>query len=73
MSIDPETETLLSLMQVAERLDVHPMTARRWHAQGVAGVQLETVKVGGRRFTSDAALRRFLEEVNRPPQEGRSL
>ncbi|MBX3437201.1 MAG: DUF1580 domain-containing protein [Planctomycetaceae bacterium] len=35
-------------------------TLHRWRLHGVRGHKLETVLVGGRRFTSDEALERFI-------------
>lgn len=64
MAIDIETETLITLTQAANRVPgekVHPMTVRRWHRVGVRGIKLETVVVAGRRWTSHAALFRFLK------------
>jgi len=62
--IDPTTESLLTLPEVAQRLGKHPMTVRRWQFEGVGGCLLDTVKIGGRRYTSDLALRRFFEAIN---------
>lgn len=42
---------------------VHPKTVWRWATAGVRGVQLETVFVGGQRFTTREALSRFCEAV----------
>jgi hypothetical protein len=41
---------------------------RRWADTGVDGVVLETVKVGGRRFTSLEAIERFLSRINGHPE-----
>ena len=59
MSINPDAEELLSFSDVASRHDVHVATVRRWHLSGVAGVKLETIRIGGKRYTSDQALHRF--------------
>ena len=37
----------------------------RWISKGIAGVRLETVMRGGRRFTSEEAVQRFFTEVTR--------
>ena len=41
---------------------VHIASIYRWIKKGVAGVQLETLFVGGRRYTSQEALERFFIE-----------
>ena len=40
---------------------LHRSTPARWALYGVNGVRLETTKIAGRRFTSAAAVRTFLE------------
>ena len=37
----------------------HGATIWRWHKRGISGVKLETILIGGRRFTSKEALARF--------------
>jgi hypothetical protein len=63
--IDLANEKLLSLSQAARSLPgpPHPNTLWRWHQRGVRGVKLETVLIGGRRFTSFEALERFVHGV----------
>jgi hypothetical protein len=41
-----------------------PATLFGWANRGVRGVRLESCRIGGRRFTTLAALRRFLDAVN---------
>lgn len=41
----------------------HRCTVGRWVRQGVRGVKLETVPIGGRDVTSKQAVRRFLDRV----------
>lgn len=55
-------EGLLSIVDAAEAegLRISPKTTIRWALHGTGGVRLETVKVGGRRLTSRAAIRRFV-------------
>src|SRR5688572_3115854 len=43
---------------------VSGVTAWRWAKQGLAGVRLETVRIGACRFTSMAALTRFFQQVD---------
>lgn len=44
----------------------HLSTMCRWANQGVNGVKLETVKVGGATCTSREALHRFFERCSNP-------
>lgn len=62
--IDIHKESLLSMSQAARSLPHRPNTSTlwRWHASGVRGIRLETVLVGGQRFTSREALQRFVEQ-----------
>lgn len=63
------TDELLTLNAAAKRLPkgrtgkpVHVATLHRWaSAGGLSGIRLETVKVGGVRYTSAEALERFVE------------
>ena len=56
-----DNEPLLSLAQAAASLPFPTTTAalHHWARRGVRGVRLEVKRVGGRLFTSRAALRRF--------------
>jgi len=60
--IDLGTETVLSLNQAAKAAPGRPHLATiwRWAQRGVKGVKLETIVVGGRRFTSSEAIERFI-------------
>jgi hypothetical protein len=44
-------------------------TLTRWSRRGVYGIRLETLRIGGRRYTSKQAIARFLEALNRPEDE----
>jgi hypothetical protein len=44
----------------------HTSTVIRWALRGLRGVRLETILVGGRRYTSVEAIERFLERLNEP-------
>ena len=37
----------------------HPSTFQRWRIRGVHGIKLESVLVGGKRYTTEEALNRF--------------
>lgn len=53
----------------------HVSTGYRYAMQGIRGVVLETVKVGGKRFTSRQAIMRFIAALTRvttPSQNARS-
>jgi hypothetical protein len=41
----------------------HSSTIWRWHQHGCRGVKLETVVIGGRRFTSREAIKRFIAKT----------
>jgi len=59
--IDISAEQLLTLSQAARSLPgkVNVSTLWRWYQRGCRGVRLETVVIGGRRYTSKEALERF--------------
>lgn len=65
--IDIRLERLLTLAQAAKLIPgrqgkaLAVSTIHRWALDGVCGVQLETVLVGGRKMTSVEALQRFVE------------
>lgn len=69
--IDYNKEELIPLTQAPEHLPwgrqgrpVHVSTVWRWVYRGVGGVKLESIKIGGTRYTSREALRRFLDQLN---------
>ena len=70
--ISIETERLISLTEATRHLPkrngkpIHYSTLFRWAQRGVRGRKLETVLVGGTRFTSLEALGRFLNAANTP-------
>lgn len=63
--IDVSTETTIPLSEVPKHIParngrrVHRATVWRWAADGVRGVTLETVKIGGATYTSTEAIARF--------------
>lgn len=68
-------ETLLPFGKPAAYWPVRPVPAmsalHRWRLTGIKGVngqmvKLETVKIGGRRFTSKEAVLRFIWNQNEP-------
>ena len=63
MSIDIETERMVPLAQSPKHIPGRPnaSTPYRWATVGVrGGIRLETVVVGGKRFTSIEAIQRFI-------------
>lgn len=52
----------------AEGIDISSKTALRWCIAGLRGVQLETLKIRGRRMTSRQAMRRFIAATQDLPR-----
>jgi hypothetical protein len=69
MATDILTETRLSPSQAAGTLDVSVGTVWRWLLKGVKGHKLESAIIGGRRFTSQESLSRFVAKLNAGPGE----
>jgi len=65
MAIDIRSEQLLSINGATKSLHGRPhiSTVWRWIQRGVRGVKLETVLIGGRRYTSNEALERFVSRT----------
>lgn len=69
--VDPATEQLLLLTEASAIINPshppHIATIWRWATAGLkGGIRLESIKVGGQRFTSREAIRRFLVRINEP-------
>lgn len=68
--IDPSVETMMPLAKAARIVNPsnppHVATIWRWASAGVSGVRLESVKLGGVRFTSREAVARFIRRLNEP-------
>lgn len=70
VAIDIRSETVITFEMAATSLPcpdgkrVSPRSVRRWTYVGLRGVILESVKVGGRRFTTEEAVHRFLSRLN---------
>lgn len=68
--IDTREEKLIPLTAAARIVPgrtgngCHVATVWRWAERGVGGKRLETVKVGGQRYTSEEALSRFIAECS---------
>ena len=64
--IDLSTETLIPWQQVAKYVpgQPHVSTLHRWRLRGVRGIRLETLLIGGKRFSSREAITRFIVALN---------
>lgn len=66
--IDIHKETMRSLCKATRTirgdLKLHPSTLMRWMTKGCRGIVLEGQKIGGRWYTSDEAIDRFLAKLN---------
>jgi len=65
MTIDIAPTKYFTFAEAAKVLPSRPhlSTWQRWRTRGVHGVQLTTVKIGGRRMVSADDLQRFIEAV----------
>lgn len=67
MAIDFESGELVEISKMPTRLEkligkrLNISTIYRWMNKGIAGIRLETVLVGGQRYTSLAWVQRFVE------------
>lgn len=63
--IDMRSEQLQLFAKAARSLpdSPHVGTLHRWSRQGVRGRRLESIVIGGRRYTSVEALQRFVAAV----------
>ena len=64
--INLSRETLIPLTQAAKLIPgcgVHISTLHRWRLRGIRGVRLETILIGGKRFTSVEAIDRFIAQT----------
>lgn len=71
--IDLRTESLIRLEDVRQHIpsgrrgkQLSKSVPFRWASKGVKGIVLETVKVGGARYTTLDALHRFIQHINAP-------
>jgi hypothetical protein len=64
--IDVDSEDLFPLSRGADNLKSRPASSTfwRWALRGVRGRKLETVLIGGRRYSSREALDRFIRSLN---------
>jgi len=78
MAISLKSDEIVSISQAAKRLPkrsngkaIHVASVYRWIGEGINGVRLESVRIGGRLFTSVEALQRFTERLTRKGEEDR--
>lgn len=64
MMIDPLQEPLIPISEIGRSSLPRPPSPAclwRWHSKGVNGIRLETVRVGGRRYTTKSAWKKFIQ------------
>ena len=73
--IDPSTEFLIHFQQAGRAVPSNPSLCalHRWRLSGVRGVKLETLLIGGKRFTSTEAIARFIAAQNRDESPTQTL
>ena len=78
--VDATTEELLSLTEAARLVPrrrggkrAHVATLYRWAKDGLRGVFLDVLQVGGTRCTSREALQRFFERLTARPERAAQL
>jgi hypothetical protein len=70
MAIDIQTENPIPFGKAAKLIPnrrggqgIDPCTLWRWATRGIRGMKLETILIGGIRYTSAEALQRFFERT----------
>ena len=69
MGIDLKNEKLIAFCELSSWTEknlgnrIAGSTAHRWRLRGCRSVRLETILIGGRRFTSVEALQRFFDST----------
>lgn len=68
----PLSQQTLSLRQASNILPGNPSrsTLSRWAHHGVHGVKLDTILVGGRRFTTSEAIEHFIAALSQKEGPG---
>jgi hypothetical protein len=66
-----QDEDILTIKQAAKRLPTRPHISAlyRWAKEGLHGIRLETLRVGGTMCTSTEALQRFFSAVTEATHE----
>ena len=62
-TIDLTTETVFPISEAPNHIPGHPAQGSvwRWVLKGVGGIKLESILIGGKRFTSEEAIQRFCD------------
>ena len=72
MTIDIKEETLIHFPDARSEFHNgrrHSMASlHRWRLHGVRGIKLETIRIGGLRYTSREAIVRFIDAQNAVPE-----
>ena len=70
--IDITQETVIPITEAAQHIPGRPSipTLWRWVLKGTRGNKLESILVGGRRFTSVEAIQRYCEQEAGPTETG---
>lgn len=66
----------LTIAEAATELKVHYMTAHRWAVDGIKGIVLRSILLGGRRMVPRDAIGEFLQALNshgQKPQRSRRV
>lgn len=58
------SEPRISINDLAKREHVHPSTCWRWCLRGCRGERLESIVIGGKKFTTLPAFERWLVKIN---------
>ena len=63
--IDIQNENLIQFTDAPCHIPGRPhiATVHRWRLRGARGVRLDSILVGGKRFTSTEAIERFIEQT----------
>lgn len=72
--IDTAKEKLITIKDARKLFPVRPSlsTVFRWLNKGTRGVKLESVRIGGRRYTTAEAIDRFIDAQQREPSARKS-
>jgi hypothetical protein len=69
--IDWQAEDLMTMTQASKEIPGRPAlsTLWRWANKGCRGIKLDTLMVGGTRYTSTRAVQQFFEAITRASAE----
>ncbi|MCA9030998.1 MAG: hypothetical protein KDA69_17325 [Planctomycetaceae bacterium] len=58
---------LRPLSEIAVQPPPLPAKLRRWHAAEICGIQIKTIPIGGRRYSTSTAFNEFVEALTAKP------